>query len=83
MDVLQSLPSDLSTKTNANDLNVSVPVAAAAALQMTTNFLNSVGSNSLFSIFKIVREILQIKSGQLLKLYFQRILQITCILLIS
>lgn len=43
MDVLQSLPSDLSAKTNANDLNVSVPVAAAAALQMTTNFLNSVG----------------------------------------
>lgn len=83
MDVLQSLPSDLSTKTNANDLNVSVPVAAAAALQMTTNFLNSVGSNSLFSIFKIVREILQTNSGQLLKLYFQRILQITCILLIS
>lgn len=43
MDVLQSLPSDLSAKTNANELNVSVPVAAAAALQMTTNFLNSVG----------------------------------------
>lgn len=39
MNVLHSLPSDLGTKATTNDLNVSVPVAAAAAIQISTNFL--------------------------------------------
>lgn len=42
MDVLQNLPSNLGTKANTSDLNVSVPVAAAAAIHISTNFLSSV-----------------------------------------
>lgn len=49
MDVLHSLPSDLGSKTDSSDLNVSVPVAAAAALQISSNFLNSVSVHT--SIF--------------------------------
>lgn len=53
MNVLQSLPSDLGSKANSNDLNVSVPVAAAAAFQISTNFLNSV-SNIHTSTFALI-----------------------------
>lgn len=55
MNVLQSLPSDLGSKANANDLNVSVPVAAAAAFQISTNFLNSVSNNIRFNIIIFIR----------------------------
>lgn len=45
MDMLNTLPRHLNTKdlsNNANSLNVTVPAAAAAAFQLSTNFLNGV-----------------------------------------
>lgn len=45
MDMLSTLPRHLDTKDLSNDvnsLNVSMPAAAAAALQLSTNFLNAV-----------------------------------------
>lgn len=44
MDMLNTLPRHLDTKdlsNNANTLNVTVPAAAAAAFQLSTNFLNA------------------------------------------
>lgn len=52
MDVLNTLPRHLNTKdlsNNANTLNVTVPAAAAAAFQLSTNFLHAVSAlNSLY-----------------------------------
>lgn len=45
MDVLNTLPRHLNTKdlsNNANNLNVTVPAAAAAAFQLSTKFLDTV-----------------------------------------
>lgn len=45
MDMLSTLPRHLDTKdlsNEVNSLNVSMPAAAAAALQLSTNFLNAV-----------------------------------------
>lgn len=45
MDMLSTLPRHLDTKNISNDangLNVTVPAAAAAAFQLSTNFLNAV-----------------------------------------
>lgn len=54
MDMLSTLPRHLSTKdlsNDANGLNVTVPAAAAAAFQLSTNFLNAVSIQ-----FRVVRE---------------------------
>lgn len=54
MDMLSTLPRHLSTKNLSNDangLNVTVPAAAAAAFQLSTNFLNAVSIQ-----FRVVRE---------------------------
>lgn len=53
MDVLTTLPSDLGSKGDANRLNVSVPVAAAA-FQISTNFLNTVSAFSAVSLSYLV-----------------------------
>lgn len=45
MDMLSTLPRHLNTKdlsNEANALNVTMPAAAAAAFQLSTNFLNAV-----------------------------------------
>lgn len=45
MDMLSTIPRHLDAKnlpTDSNGLNVAVPAAAAAAFQLSTNFLNSV-----------------------------------------
>lgn len=45
MEMLSTLPRHLDAKdlsNDANSLNVSVPAAAAAAFQLSTNFLNAV-----------------------------------------
>ena len=45
MDMLSTLPRHLDAKdisNDANGLNVTVPAAAAAAFQLSTNFLNAV-----------------------------------------
>lgn len=54
MEMLSTLPRHLDTKdlsNDANSLNVSVPAAAAAAFQLSTNFLNAVSIHNSAVLF--------------------------------
>lgn len=56
MDMLSQLPPHLDLEkdlsNDANSLNVTVPAAAAAAFQLSTNFLNAVSSCDLSYAYK-------------------------------
>lgn len=52
MDMLRTLPRHLNTKDLSNDANaLAVPAAAAAAFQLSTNFLNAVSIHFHSSLY--------------------------------